>query len=71
MKKIHACKNNCILYRKEFENMNTCPTCGESRWKKNVKTSSKQVPTKVLWCILPIPRFKRIFQSPQTAENVC
>ena len=24
---IHACKNDSILYRKEYENMETCPRC--------------------------------------------
>ena len=28
--KIHACKNDCILYQKEYANLNTCPTYGES-----------------------------------------
>ena len=30
---IHACKNDCILYWKEHENRDECPTCGVSRWK--------------------------------------
>ena len=25
--KIHACPNDCILYRHEFEEMQTCPRC--------------------------------------------
>uniref|UniRef100_A0A151UDD5 Ubiquitin-like protease family profile domain-containing protein n=1 Tax=Cajanus cajan TaxID=3821 RepID=A0A151UDD5_CAJCA len=32
-KKIHACPNNFILYRKEFESLNKCPRCGLSRYK--------------------------------------
>ena len=31
--KIHACPNDCILYRKEFETLTKCPTCGVSRFK--------------------------------------
>ena len=30
--KIHACQNDCILYRNEFENLSECPRCGASRW---------------------------------------
>ena len=30
---IHACKYNYILYWKEFEDLQFCPTCGESRYK--------------------------------------
>ena len=32
-KKIHACPNDCILYRKEFEGEHKCPHCGASRYK--------------------------------------
>ena len=32
--KIHACPNDCMLYRKEFADNKSCPICGESRWQK-------------------------------------
>ncbi|CAL2247683.1 unnamed protein product [Prunus armeniaca] len=32
--KIHACPNDCILYRKDYEESTNCPTCGISRWKE-------------------------------------
>nr|KYP69750.1 hypothetical protein KK1_008951 [Cajanus cajan] len=32
-KKIHACPNDYILYRKEFEALHKCPRCGLSRYK--------------------------------------
>ncbi|KAA0059529.1 uncharacterized protein E6C27_scaffold518G00410 [Cucumis melo var. makuwa] len=31
---IHACKYNCILYWKEFADLQHCPTCGEARYKE-------------------------------------
>ncbi|KAK9189986.1 hypothetical protein WN943_018586 [Citrus x changshan-huyou] len=71
--KIHACPNDCILYRKEYESLSNCPTCGESRWKKrdgSVAAYRKGVPTKVLWYFPPIPRFRRLFQSSQTAKDL-
>ena len=34
--KIHACPNDCILYRKENEGLSDCPSCGLSRWKKRM-----------------------------------
>ena len=71
--KIHACPNDCILYRNEFANLIECPICGESRWKiKNdgSKQLRKGVPGKVLWYFPIIPRFKRMFHSTQTAENL-
>ncbi|XP_024043030.1 uncharacterized protein LOC112099792 [Citrus clementina] len=43
--KIHACPNDCILYRNEFADLVECPNCGASR-------------------------LKRLFQSPQTAQNL-
>nr|KYP39006.1 hypothetical protein KK1_039716 [Cajanus cajan] len=39
-KKIHACPNDCILYRKEFESLQKCPRCGLSRYK--VKDDDKR-----------------------------
>ncbi|XP_074264225.1 uncharacterized protein LOC141586784 [Silene latifolia] len=30
--KIHACPNDCILYRKEYKDLNECPKCGASRY---------------------------------------
>jgi len=32
-KKIHACPNDCTLYRHEFEEKRKCPRCGVSRYK--------------------------------------
>ena len=31
--KIHACPNDCILYKHEFEEMSKCPRCRVSRYK--------------------------------------
>ena len=70
--KIHACPNNCCLYRKEFANAIECPECGQSRW-KNVKDTNerrKQIPSKVIWYFPIIPRFKRLFRSIECAENL-
>jgi hypothetical protein len=33
--KIHACVNDCVLFHGPFANMDTSPTCGESRWKND------------------------------------
>src|SRR6266540_5240796 len=32
---IHACRNHCILYRKEYEDLDRCPVCNASRYKCN------------------------------------
>nr|BAV56711.1 transposase [Ipomoea nil] len=69
--KIHACPNDCILYRKENANCTNCPTCGTSRWKigKNSKISIG-VPAKVLWYFPPIPRFQRMFRSKDISKEL-
>jgi hypothetical protein len=35
LKKFHACPNHCILYRGKYENLQSYPHCGTSRYKKN------------------------------------
>ena len=40
--KIHACPNDCILYRKEFIDASIYPVCETSRWKKNSKGEDKK-----------------------------
>ena len=56
--KIHACVNDCCLFRRENENMDSCPTCGLSRWKvdKRTRKIKKGVPAKVLRYFPIIPR---------------
>ncbi|KAI5318167.1 hypothetical protein L3X38_037875 [Prunus dulcis] len=69
--KMHACPNDCILYRKEYEYSTNCPTCGISRWKEGKDSILKEgVPAKVVWYFPPIPRFKRMFQSHETAKSL-
>ena len=69
--KIHACPNDCVLYRKEMKNASLCPTYGTSR-RRTDKTRTKRrkgVPAKVMWYFPQIPRFKRKFQSSKIAKE--
>ncbi|XP_073119933.1 uncharacterized protein [Henckelia pumila] len=69
--KIHSCPNDCILYRKEYEDFNSCPTCGMSRWKVGQKDTIKEgVPAKVLWHFPPIPRFVRMFRNKEFSKEL-
>ena len=71
--KIHACPNDCMLYRNEYKCLFECPTCGLCRWKKKdgtVDQYRKGVPAKTLWYFPPIPRFKRMFQSSETDRDL-
>ena len=70
--KIHACPNDCVLYRKKISDANECPTCGESRWlkKKNCDEVRVGVPSKVLWYLSPIPRLIRLYRNAEYAKNL-
>jgi len=40
-KRIHACPNDCIFYRKEFEGLKKCSKCGLSRYKEKINNEDK------------------------------
>ncbi|XP_058769046.1 uncharacterized protein LOC131642899 [Vicia villosa] len=74
--KIHACPNDCILYRKEYVNYNHCLKCKASRYKKKDGESSddeevkKCPPVKVAWYQPIISKFKRLFANGDYTENL-
>ncbi|XP_048596428.1 uncharacterized protein LOC106359135 [Brassica napus] len=70
--KIHACVNDCCLFRKRFKKLEKCPKCKASRWKTNMHTGEKKkgVPQKVLRYFPIIPRLKRLFRSEEMAKNL-
>ncbi|CAL8137313.1 unnamed protein product [Prunus armeniaca] len=56
---MHACPNDCILYRKEYEDSNNCPTCDISRWKEGKDSILKKgVPAKVMSHLADSPSWK-------------
>ena len=70
--KIHACVNDCCLFRKKFKKLEKCPKCKASRWKTNMHTGQKKkgVPQKVLRYFFIIPRLKRMFRSEEMAKDL-
>ena len=64
-KKFHSCENDCILYMDQHKDATECPKCGTSCWKEKTK-----IPSKVFWYFPPIPRFMRMFSSPQIAQDL-
>ncbi|KAG7552219.1 Transposase-associated domain [Arabidopsis thaliana x Arabidopsis arenosa] len=70
--KIHACINDCCLFRKKYKKLDACPKCKASRWKTNMHTGQikKGVPQKVLRYFPVIPRLKRMFRSEQQAKDL-
>ncbi|XP_013615160.1 PREDICTED: uncharacterized protein LOC106321444, partial [Brassica oleracea var. oleracea] len=69
---IHACKNDCILYRKEYENLESCPRCKVSRWEMDKHSNEIKVgiPGKVLRYFPIRDRFRRMFRSKRMAEDL-
>ncbi|XP_018459050.2 uncharacterized protein LOC108829946 [Raphanus sativus] len=65
---IHA----CILYRKEFEKLESCPRCKVSIWEKDKHNNEIKVriPAKVLLYFPIKDRFRRMFRSKRMAEDL-
>nr|XP_025877444.1 uncharacterized protein LOC107279356 [Oryza sativa Japonica Group] len=81
VQKIHACENHCILYHKEFADLDSCPTCGMSRYKTGNGVSDgevvdqdalvdekKKIPSMVMWYLPVKDRLKRLFLNRTDAE---
>ncbi|XP_027912681.1 uncharacterized protein LOC114172392 [Vigna unguiculata] len=62
--KIHACPNDCILFRNEYAPLDKCPKCRALRYKKN------SAPMKVVWYFPIIPRFRRMYHNAQDAKSL-
>jgi hypothetical protein len=82
--KIHACVNDCVLFRGVHEKADKCPTCGESRWKNtdpagdskdNGTTDGrvkkkKLIPCKILRYFPLIPRLRRLYMNAKTSKDM-
>src|SRR6266542_3657286 len=71
-----TCRNDCILYQKEFANLHSCPVCGASRYKGKIGPEgvekcvevTKGTPAKVAWYLPIIPCLKHLFANPKEAK---
>nr|CAE01902.2 OSJNBa0059D20.14 [Oryza sativa Japonica Group] len=77
VQKIHACPNDCILYRGEdYENLEACPVCKALRYKirrddpgeVDGQLTKKRIPAKVMWYFPIIPRLRRLFRNKGNAR---
>ncbi|KAI5313468.1 hypothetical protein L3X38_042644 [Prunus dulcis] len=68
--KIHACKNNCMLFYKEHETLDTCPICNESRFKMISLNRTTKIPQKVMRYLPLKPRLQRLYMSTHTATDM-
>jgi formate dehydrogenase maturation protein FdhE len=55
------------VFEKDYEKLEVCPICGESRWKD--ADGNRRVPHKVLRHFALILRLKRMFAMKQTSEQ--
>ena len=64
--RIHACVNDCVLFRNEHAGLDVCPKCGEPRYKEGMQGTT--IPRKVL-CHCPlIPCIQHMFRSRATSK---
>ncbi|XP_023756321.1 uncharacterized protein LOC111904846 [Lactuca sativa] len=74
IERIHACPNDCMLYRNEYADLHSCITCVTSRYKRKNPTEENNnmrasgSPAKVLWYLPIIPRLKRLFANAKDAK---
>jgi hypothetical protein len=79
VQKIHACPNDCILYRgTEHKNLEACPVCNALRYKirrdddscapEGTPPKMTKVPVKVMWYFPIIPRLKHLFRNKENAK---
>ncbi|KAL7234601.1 hypothetical protein ACSBR1_018104 [Camellia fascicularis] len=69
--KIHVCKNDCVLFWKEYENEDECPTCKAPRYKVcRGKDKCKKDPSQGSAILSLKPRLQRLFISRKTATNM-
>ncbi|KAD2804018.1 hypothetical protein E3N88_37395 [Mikania micrantha] len=75
VKRIHACPNDCMLYRNEFEKSHKCVTCGASRYKRKSETdeydddvTKNGPPAKLVWYFPIIPRLKHLFSNAKESK---
>ncbi|XP_026398955.1 uncharacterized protein LOC113294792 [Papaver somniferum] len=77
--KIHACINDCCLFRKDLKDADECPKCHYSRWKADtsnmddaemIDKPQNKIPAKVLRYFPIVPRLRRLFQSAALPEQL-
>jgi hypothetical protein len=79
IQKMHACPNDCILYRgEEYKKLDACPVCYASWYKirrddlgdVEGKRPRKKIPTNVMLCAPIIPCLERLLTT-KTMQSCC
>lgn len=63
---IDACRNGCVLFRREYTELETCPICESGRYKR---VGLSRVPTKVLRHFPLVPRLKECSRRPSSLPS--
>lgn len=66
--RIHACVNDCMLFRNDRAYLTHCPKCKEPRYKDGMQGTS--IPRKVLRHFPIIPRIQHMFKSRSISELI-
>ena len=65
--RIHACVNDCVLFRNEHAGLDVCPECGEPRYKEGMQGTT--IPRRKVLRHFPLnPRIQHMFRSRGTSE---
>ena len=72
--KIHAYEKGCVLFRRQYEDLNYCPICKSSRYvvvenDMGEKTQTK-IPVNVLRYMPIIPRLQHLFMVKEMARQM-
>ena len=69
----HMCLNSCIAFTGPYENLDQCPSCGESRYKeKDLEESDglRKVPRQVFTTFPVGPQIQARWKNPQSAKDM-
>jgi hypothetical protein len=71
---IDTCKDNCMLFYKEYKNEMKCLKCGKSRFVDVINKDGEKVMTSVAHkqlCYMPLtPQMKWLFVSKKTTRHM-
>jgi hypothetical protein len=71
--KIHACVNDCVLFRRNYSRTDKYPMCGESRWKNDEEatgtaSTKTHYPHKTLRYFPIIPQLQILYMRDTTSS---
>ena len=68
--KIDVCRNNCMLYWGQDENLTVCKFCRQNRFRTKNPTRKKLTPYKKMFYMPLANRLQRLYESQKTAPHI-